>query len=146
MRRLTRHELEESVNEARSVVAGMREAVLEFELRPPYGEFVVLVNGDMFRIPPDRVSGYFSALDSRWKSPNVKRWSEEFRYSRRDKDIAEHELLYAKDTIKTLVAALERFVENGEGCPSCGKEGRFGCGCKQEQGRAALTEAKRARP
>jgi len=37
-----------------------------------------------------------------------------------------------------LAEALARFVVDGEGCAACGMEGRPGCGCKQEQGRAAL--------
>lgn len=37
-----------------------------------------------------------------------------------------------------MAEALARFVEHGEGCAACGMEGRLGCGCKQEQGRAAL--------
>jgi len=37
-----------------------------------------------------------------------------------------------------LAEALARFVVDGEGCAACGMDGRPGCGCKQEQGRAAL--------
>jgi hypothetical protein len=35
--------------------------------------------------------------------------------------------------------ALVRMVEQGEGCASCGMEGRTGCGCRQELARAALS-------
>lgn len=48
----------------------------------------------------------------------------------------------ARASVAELVEALERFVEQGEGCPACGMEGRTGCGCRQEQGRAALAKAR----
>lgn len=41
-----------------------------------------------------------------------------------------------------LYAALEELVTRGEGCPACGHEGRTGCGCLQERGRAALAAAR----
>ncbi len=74
---------------ARAVVAAMREAVLEFEHRPPDYPRVFAAyskDGEAFALSPDKVEGFFRALDERWKSADVKRWSEEFRKARSDKE------------------------------------------------------------
>lgn len=93
-------------DEARATIAAMREAVLEFQLRPPAGEFVVIKDGRTYAIPPDRIAGYMEALDRRWKSADVRRWSEEFRMARSDKEIAEHDLELALLRISELENAL----------------------------------------
>ena len=97
---MTKAELER--DEARATIAAMREAVLEFQVRPPVGEFVVVKDGRTYAIPPDRISGYMEALDRRWKSADVRRWSEEFRRARSDKEIAEHDLEIAMIRISEL--------------------------------------------
>jgi hypothetical protein len=74
--------LEQELTAARALPAAMREAVLEFERRPPEGEFVLEFYGKGYAMPPERVKGYFEALDACWKSDYVKRWSEEFRTAR----------------------------------------------------------------
>lgn len=102
-------------DEARATVAGMREAVLEFELRPPEGEFVSLKDGAVYYTRPDRIAGYFEALDHRWKSADVVRWSEQFRTAR---DRADAERYCASEVVQAARAVLESiFCRTGMGDP-----------------------------
>lgn len=111
----------------KATIAAMREAVLEFEHRPPdYPRVFVAYdgNGKPYALSPDHVEGFFKALDERWKSPDVKRWSEMFRKAR----ITAESLPFA---VKEAVAAeMERCCKAiQDACGPCG-----GAGCTTESG------------
>lgn len=84
----------QEAGEAKAIIAGMREAVLEFEHRPPdYPRTFIACRGDeVYPLAPDKVQGFFEALDYRWKSDDVKRWSESFRTAKERAESAEASL------------------------------------------------------
>lgn len=84
--------LEAETVEARSVVASMREHVLEATIAPNLKMFSAIKDGKVYALPPDKVRGFFEEIDARWKSPLVQKWSEEFRRARAVADSAQYEI------------------------------------------------------